>query len=813
MQREPDIVLLESSDDEEDEQEESSDEAPSKQNASNAINLSDSESVDVNQDSNSLLMDTFPSSIPFLALISDEDEESSKESFYSTNASSNGKHMDSQVEVTYKVNIDDVEAIIEGLVNKVCADEKQKISIDLTNDAEEDENVESITCEVLFPGEDGEDASNERCDHCGNEIFQVVAVNRKNHVLHACSEECASSLKLKKSEICRVCHSPIDTESVAYMPRFGQQTCHLCSDKCLLRYEADNRPNVNCKNCFKPIKKDVIRTFHWQTYDFCSTQCIMMLLKSYGTCTQCKGYVSTPIRGKYAVRFGNAVRQFCNGNCLDGFKKRSKTCTFCQVEVLDVRKVVSSFGDGRNKRMRDFCGSDCLVNYREVLDAQAIRKQRNELNPDDNDFCHICACLIDNSSVEGIKVKRSDEEHILCSVACVAAFRFKYKVLVCYCDNCARPNISTNKLHMLTAAGKIKIFCTQRCITLFVLKTRSIVACSVCKVKKYSFDLIEEFIRDRDEIKTYCSVQCLQTIAPPVQPSKSGIIQPASRMVVCDQCRAMRIPKFHLKSNNQLIKSFCSQECVNSFKTTGAIKTINSGTPAAPLAPSMLTINGNLVQIPFQLNTSNLANILPRGTQLTTTQNVVLNSTSVSATPPAAVSSSTPVITVSVTTQESTGTSSSLKTTASPTPTKPQATYSRTPNTRYNLRQRNEKSIDSNEIDLDDDDDVQEMDAEEVKVVKVDPKPKPVPQTINITTPTVNIAPAKLLLNGSSSVSGTSLIQGTTHKIQSSNVLIKERPTVQLVNTGVQVRLSSVSRGIMCGPDTCDASCQTENEP
>ena len=50
-------------------------------------------------------------------------------------------------------------------------------------------------------------------------------------------------------------------------------------------------------SCFKPIKKDVVRTFHWQTQDFCSAQCIVMMLKTYGTstCAQCKGEVSTPL--------------------------------------------------------------------------------------------------------------------------------------------------------------------------------------------------------------------------------------------------------------------------------------------------------------------------------------------------------------------------------------------------------------------------------------------------------------------------------------------------------------------------------------
>lgn len=50
-------------------------------------------------------------------------------------------------------------------------------------------------------------------------------------------------------------------------------------------------------------------------------------------CANCKEEVLMSSLGKYCVRFGHDIRQFCCSNCLEEFKKGLKVCSYCQKDI------------------------------------------------------------------------------------------------------------------------------------------------------------------------------------------------------------------------------------------------------------------------------------------------------------------------------------------------------------------------------------------------------------------------------------------------------------------------------------------------
>lgn len=50
-------------------------------------------------------------------------------------------------------------------------------------------------------------------------------------------------------------------------------------------------------------------------------------------CANCKKSVQMSSLGKYCVRFGHDIRQFCCSLCLEEFKKGLKVCSYCQKDI------------------------------------------------------------------------------------------------------------------------------------------------------------------------------------------------------------------------------------------------------------------------------------------------------------------------------------------------------------------------------------------------------------------------------------------------------------------------------------------------
>jgi len=64
---------------------------------------------------------------------------------------------------------------------------------------------------------------------------------------------------------------------------------------------------------------------------YCHTGKYQTALGSH--CANCKGSVQAASLGKYCVRFGYDIKQFCCSTCLEEFKKGLKVCSYCQKDI------------------------------------------------------------------------------------------------------------------------------------------------------------------------------------------------------------------------------------------------------------------------------------------------------------------------------------------------------------------------------------------------------------------------------------------------------------------------------------------------
>lgn len=67
-----------------------------------------------------------------------------------------------------------------------------------------------------------------------------------------------------------------------------------------------------------------------------------------GKCHTCQERVRILFIGKYCVRFGSDIHQFCSNTCLECYKTKIKVCCYCQKNLDKVEKVTSTANKVRN---------------------------------------------------------------------------------------------------------------------------------------------------------------------------------------------------------------------------------------------------------------------------------------------------------------------------------------------------------------------------------------------------------------------------------------------------------------------------------
>lgn len=421
------------------------------------------------------------------------------------------------------------------------------------------------------------------CLICDCPRLEFLAI-RNGKFEHLCSQSCVEKFKKFRTQApCQNCNREIVPGEPAYRPNFGVIGRAVCSQRCLLQYDDQFGPKAKCRNgnCAQAISGKGNR-YHWQSMDFCTAACVKKLLRAVGSkCAECRSQVPVSSIGKYSVRFGDVVRQFCNTTCLAAHKKSHRCCYFCQTEVRSTGSTSTSssnkpvdrdFGEG----VKSFCNSVCLDDFMRT-DAEKRINRETETTDDlrAGNFCDMCLCYFETQSPDPSPDHMSfknpcnlEEVVFLCSTVCASAFRYKHRINSLFCSYCYKLDwtLSTGVILRFSDAGvsKLKIFCARRCMNLFVIRVRKLMNCVSCKCCKYTFDLIEEHDVDTGVTTYFCSLICLNV----VRESRSLRLKYGSRLEVikCATClKVTRAAEFHVtdKYDESVVHSFCSFPCYN----------------------------------------------------------------------------------------------------------------------------------------------------------------------------------------------------------------------------------------------------------
>ncbi|GFR26486.1 zinc finger MYM-type protein 4 [Trichonephila clavata] len=491
-----------------------------------------------------------------------------------------------------KPEIDAVEGIDSSKVNETATN---------TNADVEEKETESKTTSGSKSGgkkEGGKKKKNKHCAQCELKKKLHFRIVFQGKAYQLCSEACYKNFKAKQTVSkpaapappesvdvkCGQCQKPIKSGQ-GYYPVVGD-TKSLCSEECLRKYHDYNGPIRNCSQCKKRIES-VYSQLTWETMIFCNEECLGKYQSFLGShCTCCQGPVQQSSLGKYCVCFGADIRQFCSGNCLEEYKRGLKVCTFCQTDLsVGTDGFLAPVGD--KGQFKDFCSQQCMERYEGLNNLSKTVPNVQE-----------CAHCKRRGSFK-IQVKYEDKMHSLCCDMCVAGFRRAFKITEKVCDSCYKFfNLGSDNNFSLKYEGSPRYFCRKACMTLFVLSHRKIVQCVQCKVKKYTFDMIER-ISDSNQIQMYCSLNCLSLFRVNVNATSSKCIR-------CDNCTKNIPAQYHLTMSDGSIRNFCTYQCVlcfqNQFPTASPLSTSSAVRQPAPKpapktpAPPVITNVASIAQ-------------------------------------------------------------------------------------------------------------------------------------------------------------------------------------------------------------------------
>ncbi|XP_066248993.1 zinc finger MYM-type protein 3 [Euwallacea similis] len=383
--------------------------------------------------------------------------------------------------------------------------------------------------------------------------------------------------KYDKDTECECCQCK-ETKLVKYHFSSGEQNVtYICDDACLKLYKestarkitmitdegsglrvknfAEGEPKEapplaflrKCASCSK-ITDDIENNLTWEIMDFCNEICLSKYQKMVGSkCASCSGDVKSTSLGKYCVRFGNDIRQFCTSSCLEQYKKGLKVCSYCQ---QDMSKGHDGFlaPVGEKGQFKDFCSKLCMEKYDIMTNDKPPRVTSGTT-------CSVCKA--DNAIT--IEFEHDDNLNYFCGEPCFVAFVFVNKISPGKCAMCRR-NFSKSILeqHTMFYDNVQHSFCSNSCKNIYIIAHRKIVPCSWCKVKKYNFDMIKKYSKTVPVINM-CSINCLNLY----QLSVNAVNAKPSP---CNYCKKRSNPSYHLTMSDSSMRNFCSYTCVLDFQ-------------------------------------------------------------------------------------------------------------------------------------------------------------------------------------------------------------------------------------------------------
>lgn len=206
------------------------------------------------------------------------------------------------------------------------------------------------------------DKSTESSSILTSDVIDVEDDNKVSDVEEIASKEICKQCKLEKPCSVKV--------------KIGTKNYTVCSDECKAIFTAENNKatdipseGVNskrekrCANCLLIVEVKDEKNLSWETMEFCNEECLGKFQTKYGSyCRNCNGAVQPVSLGKYCVRFGYDVRQFCCSTCLEEFKKGLKVCSYCQKDIsAGTEGFLAPVGD--KGQFKDFCTQDCMEKY------------------------------------------------------------------------------------------------------------------------------------------------------------------------------------------------------------------------------------------------------------------------------------------------------------------------------------------------------------------------------------------------------------------------------------------------------------------
>jgi len=179
--------------------------------------------------------------------------------------------------------------------------------------------------------------------------------------------------EISNKEVCKQCG---EERACKIRVKVGIENYLVCSKTCKALFKAANNKVIDipsegatskrekrCATCLLIIEANDERNLSWETMEFCNEECLGKFQRKYGSfCKNCNGAVQAVSLGKYCVRFGCDVRQFCCSTCLEEFKKGLKVCSYCQKDIsFSTDGFLAPVGE--KGQFKDFCTQDCMEKY------------------------------------------------------------------------------------------------------------------------------------------------------------------------------------------------------------------------------------------------------------------------------------------------------------------------------------------------------------------------------------------------------------------------------------------------------------------
>uniref|UniRef100_A0A182YNC1 TRASH domain-containing protein n=1 Tax=Anopheles stephensi TaxID=30069 RepID=A0A182YNC1_ANOST len=318
-----------------------------------------------------------------------------------------------------------------------------------------------------------------------------------------------------------------------------------------------------CHECHKTLQILSARWLQWETMEFCDEKCLGAYQTTHGShCVQCRKVVSVNSMGKFCVRFGFTICQFCSAGCLEIYKKALKTCSYCQQTIGKQNKgfELRVARAGELGVLKDFCSAICHKMYQACL------------NPSLKHKLHVCG-VCNHAKTTKLIVHLEGREHYFCSTPCFSAFKFVNNVNPDECAMCKdffeRKSNAAYTIYQQGQASRLEplAFCTKMCLNLYISTSREIVPCNWCKVKKYTFDMI---LRP-STMERHCSLHCL-TLSE---------VSTNVKLAACDHCLLVRTPQYELNMSDSSLRIFCTYQCLMKFQSQfSKTKPIDPSVPA-----------------------------------------------------------------------------------------------------------------------------------------------------------------------------------------------------------------------------------------